>query len=208
MLVPIASVPDQTDIQWRILNPADGLSSTALASFYAPLVGCAELKKKTGPRFTMANIVLVRIPPSVVRCWAVTTTVTLVTLPASLGGLGLASAVRTAPTAYWAAWATHSLCLASAPRLWPRHASANWREGTPKRLASVVQRWHATPFELKAGRSARPGEQSRISAHQWRLTGASVTGRMAGSTERRALAAYTSASARCYQTCRPAPVRS
>ena len=29
----------------------------------------------------------------------------LATLPASLGGLGLASAVRTAPAAYWAAWA-------------------------------------------------------------------------------------------------------
>jgi len=29
----------------------------------------------------------------------------LATLSASLGGLGLASAVRTAPAAYWAAWA-------------------------------------------------------------------------------------------------------
>ncbi|OLQ01061.1 hypothetical protein AK812_SmicGene16222 [Symbiodinium microadriaticum] len=61
----------------------------------------------------------------------------------------------------------------------PRHASANWREGTQKRLASVVQRWHATSFKLQAGRSARPGEQSRmVPAHQWRLTGASATGRM------------------------------
>ena len=30
---------------------------------------------------------------------------TLATVPASLGGLGLTSAVRTAPAAYWAAWA-------------------------------------------------------------------------------------------------------
>ena len=122
----------------------------------------------------------------------------LATLPASLGGLGLSSAVRTAPAAYTGRHGlTHSLCLASAPRLWPRHASANWREGTQKRLASVVQRWHATSFKLKAGRSARPGEQSRmVPAHQWRLTGASATGRMAGSTVRRALATYTSASAR------------
>ena len=72
-------------------------------------------------------------------------------------GLGLASAVRTAPAAYNRRHGlTQSLCLASAPRLWPRHASANWREGTQKRLASVVQRWHATSFKLKAGRSARP----------------------------------------------------
>ena len=130
----------------------------------------------------------------------------LATLPASLGGLGLASAVRTAPAAYWAAWADALPVIGEPARLWPRHASANWREGTQKRLASVVQRWHATSFNLKAGRSARPGEQSRMApAHYWRLTGASVTGpgRMAGSTVRRALATYTSASARCYQTMSP-----
>ena len=45
---------------------------------------------------------------------------------------------------------------------------------------------------LKTGRSARPGEQSRMApANQWRLTGVSVTGRMAGSTVRRALATST-----------------
>ena len=36
LLVPLVAVPDQVDIQWRLLNQADGLCSTALASFYAP----------------------------------------------------------------------------------------------------------------------------------------------------------------------------
>ena len=70
----------------------------------------------------------------------------LATLLASFGGLGLASAVRTAP------------------------AAPECSDGTQ-------------PPSSQSGRSARPGEQSRMArAHRWRLTEAPVTGRMAGST--------------------------
>ena len=61
------------------------------------------------------------------------------------------------------AWLLLSIC--ASPRA---NAPANWREGTPKRLASVAHRWHATSFTPAEGwQGARPSEQSRMApAHQ------------------------------------------
>ena len=39
---PIPMIPEESDIQWRVLNSTERLSSTAIATFYAPHVGCPE----------------------------------------------------------------------------------------------------------------------------------------------------------------------
>ena len=45
LLHVIPSVPDQVDIAWRLLQCRDGSSSVAVASFYAPHVGYAEIDR-------------------------------------------------------------------------------------------------------------------------------------------------------------------
>ena len=114
-----------------------------------------------------------------------------------------------ARSVYWAAWADALPVLGErAPAL--AEACVRQLEGRDAETACLRSAAVARNLlQAEGWQGARPGEQSRmVPAHQWRLTGASVTGRMAGSTVRRALATYTSASARCYQTCRPAPARS
>ena len=61
----------------------------------------------------------------------------LATLPASLGGLGLASAVRTAHAAYWAAWAD---------------AIPVSGERTPALAEACFRQLEGRGFKLKAGR--------------------------------------------------------
>ena len=93
-------------------------------------------------------------------------------------GLGLASAVRTAPAAYYRRHGlTHSLCLASAPRLWPRHASANCWEGdaetTCLRSAAVARNllqaegWQECPSWRAIADGARPPAATDRSLGDW-----------------------------------------
>ena len=42
---PVASVPDVTDIQWRLVAHGQDCPPTAIASIYAPHVGCPETER-------------------------------------------------------------------------------------------------------------------------------------------------------------------
>ena len=101
----------------------------------------------------------------------------LATLPASLGGLGLASAVRTAPAAYWAAWADALPVLGErAPALAEacvRQLEGRDAETTCLRSAAVARNllqaegWQECPSWRAIADGARPPVATDRSLGDW-----------------------------------------
>ena len=130
----------------------------------------------------------------------------LATLPAHLGGLGLHSAERTSPAAYWAGLANALPVIdARLPSFAERYRAAleGGGEDMPNLRAAASA---ASCCKQKAGRPARAGEQSfKEPARPRQSTPAPETGRTAGSFTRRALATNTFATTWCCQPCCQAP---
>ena len=99
------------------------------------------------------------------------------TLPAALGGLGLSSAVRTAPAAYWAAWAD---ALPELHKRSPAFAAACTRllatdGGRSPSLRSAVEArellqaegWQECPSWEAVGEGARPPRSTDQGLGEW-----------------------------------------
>ena len=130
-------------------------------------------------------------------------------LPAYLGGLGLAQAVRTAPAACWAAWADALVVLAArspAFAAWTlralsgEHAPACLREAADGRSLLVAEGWSETPAWDEFARGPHRARRTT-------QTSSSVNGDMDGSAVRRVLATLSSATTCCCPQCLRPPVR-